>query len=204
MAMNHEKREPAERKASSLPSDTLPRMARLSGSQGNKSRDKMSGKYGKRGLFWRGVVVDAILLLLLIGVGVGVWMGYRAIKAAYEPVWEQRRVEYSVEIRNIDYDRADQLLPALADHGLWRGSDADGDYLGMVSDVRAVPSVTEEGRETMTLYLTVSAEAKYLRDKGYYMGDTRLLAGINEMFRAEGLLAEGTIVSMREIAEVTT
>lgn len=203
MAINHENRDPAERKASSLPSDSLPKMARLSGTQAKKSKERPSGRNGKRGLFWRGLAVDAVLLLLLIGVGVGVWMGYRAVKAAYEPVWEQRRVEYTVEIRNIDYVRADQLLPALSDHGLWRGSDADGDYLGQVSDVRAVPSVTEDGRETMTLYLTISAEAKYLPGKGYYMGDTRLLAGLNGMFRAEGLLAEGTIVSMQEIAEVT-
>lgn len=204
MSINHENRDPYEGKASSLSSDTLPKLARLSGAQGKKNKESVTAKSKKRGLFWRGFAVDMVLILLIVGVGVGVWMGYRAVKNAYEPAWETRWVEYSVEIRNIDYDRADQLLPALSDHGLWRGNQADGDYLGEVRDVRALPSVTEDGRETMTLYLTVAAETKYLRGEGYFMGDTRLLAGISGIFRAEGLLAEGTIVSLREMAEVTT
>lgn len=204
MAMKHDDRETVERKVSSLSDDTLAPLSRTAGSAGRRGKNKRERALpGKRRFSWRGLAVDLVLLLLIAGVGVGLWYGYGAVKEMYAPAWETRQVEFCVEIRNLDYDRADQLLPALSGHDIWYSSAADGDRLGTVSDVRAVPSVTEDGRETMTLYLTVSTQAEYRKGQGYYVGTTRLLAGESGEFRAEGLAAEGTLVSLQDLSEVT-
>ncbi|MBQ9780446.1 MAG: hypothetical protein IJW00_11135 [Clostridia bacterium] len=198
-------REPADKKASSLSGDTLTPLSRTSGKAGKrgkkeKSKDRIFKGNRRTGI--RGVVVDLVILLLLAGVGVGLWFGYTAVKDLYAPVWQSRNVEFCVEIKNIDYDRADQLLPALSGHDLWSSADVSGDRLGIVTDVRAVPVITEDGRETMTLYLTVRTEARYRKGEGYYADSTRLLAGESSIFRAEGLIAEGTVVSLKDLTEV--
>ena len=56
----------------------------------------------------------------------------------------------------------------------------------------------------MALYLTVTAEAKYREGQGYYVGSTRLLAGENGVFRTEGLITEGVIVSLQDLTEVNS
>lgn len=197
-------RDPAEKKASSLSGDTLTSLSRTAGGGGKRGKDKNKDRTVKRarGMSVRGLVVDVILLLVIVGVGVGAWFGYHAVKDMYAPDWQIRQVEFCVEIRNVDYDRADQLLPSLSDHDLWYSSDVSGDRLGTVTDVRAVPTVTDDGRETMTLYLTVTTQAQYRKGEGYYVGSTRILAGESGMFRAEGLSAEGLVVSVQDTTEV--
>ncbi len=204
MAVNFDK-DPSERKASSLGSDQLPTLSRTAGTSGKRGREKQKDRTLHRATrpSPKGLVVDLVLFLLLVAMGVGVWFGYGAVKSLYAPDWTLRQVEFSVEIRNLDYDRADQLLPTLSDNALWYSSSVDGDKLGTVSDVRAVPSITEDGRETMTLYLTVRTEARYRKGEGYYVGTTRLLAGESGSFRAEGLAAEGMIISLKDVTEVT-
>ena len=61
----------------------------------------------------------------------------------------------------------------------------------------------EDGANTLTLYLTVEASAHYREGKGYRMGVTTLLAGMEGSFRAEGMVAEGTVISMHEKSDET-
>lgn len=203
MAMNVD-RDPTEKKASSLSDDGLTPLSRTVGTTGKRGKEKQKDRTLKKTkpFSLRGLIVDAVLLVLIVGVGVGVWFGYRAAKEAYAPERQERQVEFSVEIKNIDYDRADQLLPSLAEHDLWYSAHVGGDRLGTVTDVRAVPTVTEDGRETMTLYLTVQTTASYRKGDGYYVGTTRLLAGETGVFRAEGMTAEGMVVSLKDLTEV--
>ena len=204
MAVNFEK-DPSEKKASSLSGDALTPLSRTAGTALKRGKDKSKDRTLKRKKPFsvRGLVVDLILLVILAGLCVGGVWGYRAVKELYAPTWDTRTVEFCVEIKNIDYDRADQLLPTLSDRGLWYSADVDGDLLGTVNDVRIVPSVTEDGRETMTLYLTVKTTAGYRKGEGYYIGTTRILAGEEGVFRAEGLIAEGKVVSLKDVSEVT-
>ncbi len=202
MAVNFD-RDPTEKKASSLSDDGLTPLSRtvsVSGKRGKEKQKDQSLKKGKT-LSLRGLIVDLVLLLVLVGVVVGGWLGYRAVKSAYAPDWQSRQVSFSVEIKNIDYDRADQLLPSLAGHDLWYSAHVSGDRLGVVKDVRAVPSVTEDGRETMTLYLTVETTVAYRAGVGYYVGTTRILAGETGVFRAQGMTAEGMVVSLTDLTE---
>ena len=204
MAMKHDDRALAERKVSSLPGDTLSPLSRTTGGTGKRKKDKKEKALpSRKGHFpWRSLVVDLLLLVILVSAGLGAWFGYRAAKAAYAPTWEVRDVEFCVEISNIDYDRSENLLPALKGHGLWFTAEVDGQYLGTVSGVDVVPTLTEDGKEVMTLYLTVKTQANYRKGQGYFVGNTRLLAGETEVFRAEGIVAEGTIVSLTDAKEV--
>lgn len=203
MSINFDK-DPSEKKASSLLGDALTPMSRTTGAAVKKGKDRPKDRTLKRreSFSLRGLAVDLILLLVLVGLCAGGVFGYRAVKELYAPTWETRTVEFCVEIKNIDYDRADQLLPALSDRGLWYSADVDGDLLGTVHDVRIVSSVTEDGREVMTLYLAVKTQADYRKGEGYYVGSTRLLAGETGVFRAEGLIAEGKVVSLKDVTEV--
>lgn len=206
MSMNRDdkERELNGYKASSLSDDTLQPIARTASGTKKRGRDKKNevNLSARRKAARGGFVVDLVLLLLVALLSVGGWFGYRALKVLYTPVWDTRQVEFCVEIRNIDYDSADELLPTLEDHGLWYSDTAEGDYLGIVSDVRAVPTITEDGKETMTLYLTVRTQAKYSREQGYFVGSTRILAGETGIYRAEGMIAEGIVVSLDDVTEV--
>jgi len=201
MAMKHDDRDLTERKVSSLSDDTLTPLSHTSSGLRKQKGKKEKSLPGRRRFSGRGLVVDLALLLLLVGLGVGIWFGYGAVKEGYAPTWETRDVEFCVEIRDLDYDLANELLASLPNHGLWHTAAADGDYLGSVREVRAVLGVTEEGREIMTLYLTVYTQANYRKGEGYYVGKTRLLAGEMSMFRAEGMIAEGMLVSVKDLSE---
>ncbi len=197
-------KDPSEKKASSLSGDTLTPLSRTTETTAKRGKDRLKDRTLKRKKTFsvRGLVVDLILLLILAGICVGGVVGYHAVKELYAPTWDTRAIEFCVEIKNIDYDRADQLLPVLLDRGLWYSDDVDGDLLGTVNDVHIEASVTEDGRETMTLYLTVKTTAKYRKGEGYYVGSNRLLAGETGVFRAEGLIAEGKVISLKDVTEV--
>ena len=76
--------------------------------------------------------------------------------------------------------------------------------LGQISQLDSVPYTNEDGEGVLALYLTVTAEAKYREGQGYYVGSTRLLAGENGVFRTEGLITEGAIVSLQDLTEVNS
>ena len=65
-----------------------------------------------------------------------------------------------------------------------------------------MPYTDENGKGKVALYLTVSTEANYREGKGYYVGSTGLLAGESAIFRTEGMVTEGLIVSLTDQTEV--
>lgn len=198
MAVNHEKE--GLQKASSLEGDALgtPLSRRTESRKRSKDKQEDRAPGGKGRSVWLGIFADVLILLVLAGVGIGIWFGYHAIRDIYAPVWEDREIELCVKITDIDYVRADELLPGLSEHPLWYGDTADSVELGNVTDVRAVPSTTAEGKEVMTLYLTVSVTAEYRNSDGYFVGDVRLLAGESSIYRANGLVSEGMILSLTD------
>ena len=153
------------------------------------------------------LLVDLVLLVLLIGLIVGSVFAYRAIRELYAPTWETRDVVYRVEMTGIDpamvkYGQDGRLT--MVGHPLWSSDRTDADFLGTVTDVRTVLVSGEDGNNTLNLYLTVEASASYREGKGYRMGVTMLLAGRSGTFLAEGLIAEGTVISMHEKSDETT
>lgn len=155
---------------------------------------------------WVALVVDLILLVVLIGLIVGGVFAYRAIRDLYAPVWETRDVVMCVKMEGID--------PSMVKYGqdgrstftgnpIWSNDRTDADCLGTVTDVRTVLVSREDGYNTITMYLTVEARAYYREGKGYRMGATMLLAGDGGTYRVEGMIAEGTIISMHEKSQET-
>jgi hypothetical protein len=199
------KRFDADPKASSLPdSATAHRpVSSNSGKTGGEGKRAM-GRRGTRG--WVTLVVDIILLLVIAGLTVGGVFAYRAIRELYAPTWETREVVFEVEMTGIDLDLVkygQDGRPTMTGHPLWSSDRSDTDFLGTVTDVRTVLVSEEGGKNTLNLYLTVEASAHYREGKGYRMGATMLLAGMKNTFMAEGLVAEGTVISMHEKSDET-
>ena len=211
MAVNDE-REASVRKASSLDNDTLSSPSRTDG-RGSKSPKDRKGDHalsGKGKAVWKGVLVDLIVVILLAGLGVGIFYGYQALKELYAPVWEARRVDIVVEIRNVDYASSDELISVIEGHPLYYGDKADSVNLGTVTNVRweDQPIIdsgkdnsnpTMENKDMVILYLTVSVNTQYHNKDGYYIGDVRLLAGESAVFRANGMVSEGMIIAMNDV-----
>lgn len=199
MAVNDE-RDQGLRKVSSLEGDRLTTPLRTGVKNSKRQRDRQGERTlsGKQKALWKGILLDVIILLVLVGLGTGIFFTYQAIREIYAPVWDERDIEFVVKIANIDYKRADEILPTLADHGLWYTDAADGQRLGTVTDVIMEAFNTGDGQGSMTLYLTVSTTAQYHKADGYFVGDIRLLAGEKMVYRANGLVAEGMIISITD------
>lgn len=194
-------RHSGDRKASSLSDSTKahrPASAEAGESRADAAKDGIRRPAGRRGL---SLAVDLILLLVLVGLIIGGVFGYRAIRELYAPTWETRDVVFCVEMTNIDpsmvkYNQDGR--PTFTGNPIWSSDRTDADCLGTVADVRTVLVSGEDGQNTLTLYLTVEAKAHYREGKGYRMGATMLLAGIEGEFRVEGMISEGTVISMHE------
>lgn len=175
---------------------------------GRESRDPLRRR-DKR--LWRAILVDVILLLVIAGVLVGAWFGYRAIRDVYAPTWETRAVVFTVRMENINPDMVKYHQDgriSFTDNPIWSSDRTNADRLGTVTRVTSelVSHVDENGEEqnTLTLTLTVEATADYREGKGYRMGETLLLAGLEGDFRVEGMVAPGMIMTMHEKADETT
>lgn len=192
-------------KASSLPDSTTAHRPAAPKGKGDKADGKRAGaNRGSRK--WVTLVVDLILLLVIVGLVVGGVYAYRSIRELYAPTWETREVVYGVEMTGIDLDLVkygQDGRPTMTGHPLWSSDRTDADFLGTVTDVRTVLVSGEEGENTLNLYLTVEATAYYREGKGYRMGATMLLAGMKETFMAQGLVAEGLVISMHEKSDET-
>ncbi len=166
----------------------------------SKGRGKvMLGRRGDR--WWISLLVDMALLLVLAGLIVGAVFGYRALRDLYAPVWETREVVFCVEMKGIDPELVKygkDGRPTIVNNSIWSSDLTDADHLGIVTDVRSVLVPLNDGTNTLTLYLTVEANAYYRLGKGYRMGETMLLAGYEGVFRLESLSAQGSIISMHE------
>lgn len=199
------KRIDTDPKASSLPdSATAHRPASPASKSGKGDGKRSMGRRGSRG--WVTLAVDIILLLVIAGLVVGAVFAYRAIRELYAPTWETREVVFEVEMTGIDLDLVkygQDGRPTMTGHPLWSSDRSDADFLGTVTDVRTVLVSEAEGKNSLNLYLTVEATAHYREGKGYRMGVTMLLAGMKNTFMAEGLVAEGTVISMHEKSDET-
>ena len=199
------KRHSSDPKASSLAdSATVHRPASPEGKESKGGGKVGLRRPGNRG--WVPLVVDLILLAVVIGLVIGGIFAYRAIREMYAPTWETREVVFCVEITGIDpamVKYGQDGRPTMTGHPLWSSDRTDADCLGTVTDVRTVLVSGEDGANTLTLYLTVEASAHYREGKGYRMGVTTLLAGMEGSFRAEGMVAEGTVISMHEKSDET-
>ena len=200
--------ESEDRRSSGLPDDIRGPMTGSSGTADPAKSAKGTGKVvrGRRGRLWVSILVDVILLLVLAGLIVGAWLGFRAVRELYAPTWETRTVVYCVEIEGIAPDEV-KYGPdgryVFENKGVWSSAYTDADFLGTVTRAQTVLVAWDDGSNTVTLYVTVEAEAYYREGKGYRMGETMLLAGAEGDFRLEGMTAHGTIVSMHEKSEET-
>jgi hypothetical protein len=145
--------------------------------------------------------VDLILLAVIVLLIVGGVFAYREIRELYAPTWETREVVFRVEMTGIDpamIKYGQDGRPTMVGHPLWSSDRTDADCLGTVTAVQTVLVSGEDGNNTLNLCLTVEASAHYREGKGYRMGATMLLAGTRGTFLTEGMLAEGTVISMHE------
>ena len=136
-----------------------------------------------------------------IGLVIGGVFAYRQIRELYAPTWETREVVFRVEMTGIDpamIKYGQDGRPTMVGHPLWSSDRTDADCLGTVTEVQTVLVSGEDGNNTLNLCLTVEASAHYREGKGYRMGATMLLAGTQGTFLAEGLIAEGVVISMHE------
>ncbi len=192
-------KDPRDRKASSFGESTVAQASTPDAAVAVATADPGRGKLmrRRRGRGWVAVVVDLLLLCALAGLLVGGWFGYRAIRELYAPTWETRDVVFCVEIQNIAIDslRYEQGRLSMLDNPIHSSDRTDADHLGTVRDVRIVRA---DGSDSLTLYLTVEATAHYRQGKGYRMGETMLLAGMEGTYRVDSLVAAGTVISMHE------
>lgn len=193
-------------KASSLTDSTEAHRPGTPAAVESKGGEVKGGRLGRPRRGWVALVVDLVLLVVLIGLIVGGVFAYRAVRELYAPTWETRDVVFCVEMTGIDpamVKYGQDGRPTFTGNAIWSSDRTDADLLGTVTDVRTVLVAWEDGHNTLTLYLTVEAQAHYREGKGYRMGATMLLAGITDTFRVEGMVAEGTVISMHEKSDET-
>ena len=204
------KRHDTDPKASSL--SAAPAAFAPASHEGKKGRKGKKGKSGKKAMgrdrsrIWVTLLVDLTLLIVIAGLVVGGVFAYRTIRELYAPVWEAREVVFVVEMKGVDPDMVkygQNGRPTIVGRPVWSSDLTDADLLGTVTDVQTLLVPGENGENTLTLYLTVGATAHYREGKGYRMGTTMLLAGMKGTFMAQGLVAEGTVISMHEKQEET-
>lgn len=198
------KRHNADSKASSLADRTVtlrpaPAESGESSAPAASSSAAVSRKPAGRGRIT--LLVDLILLAVIVLLAVGGVFAYRQIRELYAPTWETREVVFRVEMTGIDpamIKYGQDGRPTMVGHPLWSSDRTDADCLGTVTEVQTVLVSGEDGNNTLNLCLTVEASAHYREGKGYRMGATMLLAGTQGTFLAEGLIAEGVVISMHE------
>jgi hypothetical protein len=152
------------------------------------------------------LLVDLILLAVIALLIVGGVFAYRQIRELYAPTWETREVVFRVDMTGIDpamIKYGQDGRPTMVGHPLWSSDRTDADCLGTVTAVHTVLVSEEGGKNTLSLCLTVEASAHYREGKGYRMGATMLLAGTRGTFLVEGMIAEGTVISMHEKSDET-
>ena len=152
------------------------------------------------------VLVDVILLMVLAGLVTGAWYGFSALRELNAPTWETRSVVYTLELQGVSpgdvkYNSDGRFIYIGAP--VWSSVYTDADQLGTVTDVQSTRVTDEEGKSTLTLVMTVEADASYRAGKGYRMGETMLLAGLTGEFRFEGMTAQGTVISLKEKGDLT-
>ncbi len=170
-----------------------------------------TGKKRRRGV----IIIDILLIVLLCGGIVGGVFGYRALKAAYTPVWEEREMIYCVELLCVD---AEALPPYWNVHAPAYASDAaDAAPIGYLVDVSHMTTLpgssskidfsgsAETGTASEPTYksvgLVLRTTARYRAGEGYLCGDFSLLAGVSFDIRVDGISTPCMITSVYEEEE---
>ena len=162
-----------------------------------------SGRRG--GAVW----VDLILLVVLVAVVVGGVLGYRAVKNAYAPAWEEKEIVFVVELSAID----EAILPDYwhAEAPLYTSNATDAAPLGYLMDrpeILPTSATAEDGRVCKTVRLALHNKVSYREGQGYFCGNTRILAGLSGDLRIDGISGVGMITAVYEVdeyvAETTT
>ncbi len=193
--------ERSERKASGLsPREAAPD----AGTSRSRVRGHRTASDAKDSRRRTAIWVDLLLILLLVGIVAGCIFGYRAFKSAYVPEWEDRNVIYVVEFAALDAE----ILPTYwnLDAPLYIN---DGEhptpigYLVEVPYIATLPADPEAPSEVVykTMRFVLRAPATYREGKGYFCGDTPLLAGSTWDLRLDGIAASGTVLSVMEAEE---
>ena len=158
------------------------------------------------------IVADILLLVLIAGIIAGAFFGLRALKSAFTPVGEECRIRYSVALYDVDpesFPYKPDGSYAICDNPVWLSDKVDGDCIGEVTDLKFKLNINDQGNDTLTVYITVEADA-VLYDgtadimAGYYVENTRIAAGLEGGFRMNGLYANGTVVSMTVVGDSVT
>lgn len=206
-------KDPRENKVSSL-TDSMAFPAETPAA-GGKDVLQDSQTYNKRK--WLAVLMDVILFVAFVGLVVGGWFGYNALRDVYAPLWESRSMILIVELPCVD----PALIPALGnpdERSVYNTEKTGVPALGQVMDMTVTDPIGDdfeddvngdasadedyEGVENDQVYKTVrliiSAQAKYQKDKGYYVNSSPILAGDVNLYRFKGMAAEGTILALYE------
>ena len=162
---------------------------------------------GGRNGGWVTVVVDILLILLVVGVAVGGYFTYRAIKNAYQPTYETRKIEFEIALVDVDRTLAEELQVGLQGDDIWYTDRTDGACLGRIDEIRVTESAASLNNsngispDKVDIYLLVRADAQFRAGKGYYVSDVRILSGESGVFRVKGLVSEGYFVSLTDTAK---
>lgn len=182
------------------------------GAQGQPAPDRAQENHGNRGgrgkgktalprtgkRLWLSLLVDVVVLLVLVGLIVGGWYGFRAIRDLYAPEWEARSVVFGLEIKDVPTDMLEYYQNEINGTAVRSSDRTDADVIGTVIEVQNVLVRQEDGSETLNIRLILEAEAHYREGEGYRMGETMLLAGMEQDFRLKGQAVHGEIVFMKE------
>ncbi len=196
--------DPRENKASSLGESTLPTdRSETPSSSPRVARGGGRTRVGRRASQgWIALLVDVIVLCVLVGLVIGGWQGYRVLRDIYAPTWETREVVFCVEIPDVNMNSLtyEQGEVSFLGDPIFSSDRTDADCLGTV--VSWTWERDRDDAEILTLYLTVEASALYREGKGYRMGATMLLAGMEGTYRMEGRVAKGQVISLCEKQEM--
>ena len=157
--------------------------------------DTAAGSPVRRG---RSIWVDVVLLVVLVGVIVGGVLGYRAAKNAYAPAWDERDIVFVVEFSRID----PSILPEFwhAEAPLYVSDKTGTTPIGYLMYSPYI-SADAENEGYVTVRVIMHAEARYRKGKGYYCGETPILAGLSGDLRVDGISGNGMILAVYEAEE---
>ncbi len=146
--------------------------------------------------------VDIVLFVVLVGVIVGGVIGYRAVKNAYAPEWDEREIVFVVEMSSVDAE----IVPSYwhADAPMYVSTDADAEPIGYLMkgpDIFPSTGASDDGRTYKTVRLTLRGTAAYREGQGYYCGNTPILAGLSGNVRVDGISGTGLVVAVYEVDE---
>lgn len=149
------------------------------------------------------VVADILLLAVIVGIVVGAWFGVRALKKAFTPNEQACSISYCVALYDLTPESflyTEDGSYAIVTNPIWFSDRGDGDEIGKVTSLDFVLNMNEDYDDTVTAYVTVEADAVYREDTGYFVGNTRIVSGLEGGFRMNGLFANGKVVSMNVTA----